>query len=67
MTIEELNEYFNTVSLPNDIQLTIDMHIFDLPQFLKANLAALERWKRDVEKCPSYLRLINLKKALESQ
>ncbi|KKX49668.1 MULTISPECIES: DUF6965 family protein [Sphingobacterium] len=67
MTIEELKEYFNTVSLPNEIQITVDMHIFDLPKFLQANLAALDRWNRELEKCPSYVRLINLKKAIENQ
>ena len=67
MTIEELKEYFNTVSLPNEIKITVDMHIFDTPKFLQANLAALERWNRELEKCPSYLRLINLKNALENQ
>ena len=67
MTIEELKEYFNTVSLPNEIQITVDMHIFDLPKFLQANLAALDRWNRELEKCPSYVRSINLKKAIENQ
>lgn len=67
MTIEELKEYFDSASLPDEIQITVDMHIFDMPKFLQANIAALERRNKELEKCPSYHRLINLKKALESQ
>lgn len=67
MTIEELKDYFDAASLPSEIQITVDMHIFDLPKFLQANLAALERWNRELEKCPSYLRLMNLKEAIEKQ
>ncbi|UIR57262.1 hypothetical protein LZQ00_05460 [Sphingobacterium sp. SRCM116780] len=67
MTIEELKEYFDSVSLPNEIQITIDMHVFDMPKFIQSNLAALERWTKEKEKCPSYLRLMNLKDALEKQ
>ncbi|MEJ5089785.1 hypothetical protein GEO21_07030 [Sphingobacterium faecium] len=67
MTIEELKDYFDVASLPEEIQITVDMHIFDMPKFLQANIAALERWNKELEKCPSYHRLINLKKALENQ
>lgn len=67
MTIEEFKDYFQTATLPTEAQITVDMHIFDVPKFIQSNLAALERWTKDLEKCPSYVRLMNFKLFLESQ
>lgn len=66
MTIEEFKAYFETVSLPTEAQITIDMHIFDVPKFIQSNIAALERWTKDLDKCPSYSRLLNFKIFLDN-
>ena len=66
LSTEDLKEYFSSVQIPKQIKIAADMEVIDSDLFIQASFDAIQRWTKDLDKCPSYLRLLKLKEALES-
>ncbi|MBP3942862.1 hypothetical protein J5U18_04670 [Sphingobacteriaceae bacterium WQ 2009] len=64
MTIEELKAELTNKSYPEEVRIAVDMVVTNVPHFLSASFAAAERWTKDLEKCPAWLRLQKFKEAV---
>ncbi|TYR37448.1 hypothetical protein FXV77_05435 [Sphingobacterium phlebotomi] len=67
MSIEELKSALLGKEFPDVVELQSHQRVLDVPQFLKTQFIEVENWKKDLEKCPAYLRLIAFYKAVSSQ
>lgn len=58
MTVEDLkNELFGR-TFPNEVRIGADQIVFDVEKFLKIQFIECEQCKKDIEKCPAYVRLM---------
>ncbi len=60
MTIEQLEEFFDTHPVPPDTMLNPATRIEDPKKFLEVNFDVVREWKGDPNKCPSYWHLCDL-------
>ncbi|WP_293954932.1 MULTISPECIES: DUF6965 family protein [unclassified Sphingobacterium] len=67
MTPEELQEYFRSKDLPDTLEIQQDMQVFDVQRFLSTSFIHVSLWKKDLSKCPSWIRLLKFKDALETK
>ncbi len=67
MTLEELKQLFESQDLPTEIRIAPHMYVTNVKEFLRVSFNACESWKKELNKCPSYLMLIKLKEALENK
>lgn len=67
MTPEELKQYFESIDLPKSMEIQQDMHVFDVERFISTSFIHVELWKKDISKCPSWIRLLKFKDALENK
>ncbi len=65
MTIDELKADLANRQFPGEVRIAVDMVVTDVPFFLSASFAAAERWTKDLEKCPAWIRLIHFKEAID--
>lgn len=65
MTPTELKQYFDSVELPESIEIQEDMVVTNVQKFLTTSFIHVSLWKKDLQKCPSWIRLLKLKDALE--
>jgi hypothetical protein len=66
MTPEELQEYFQSRDLPQSLEIQQDMQVFDVERFISTSFIHVGLWKKDLSKCPSWVRLLKFKEALEN-
>ncbi|MDM1292975.1 hypothetical protein HX021_01530 [Sphingobacterium sp. N143] len=66
MTPEELQQYFQSMDLPDSIQIQQDMQVIDVQRFISTSFIHVGLWKKDLSKCPSWIRLLKLKDTLEN-
>ncbi|WP_409590513.1 DUF6965 family protein [Sphingobacterium sp.] len=67
ISLEELKQYFESQDLPTEIRIAPHMYVTNVAGFLRVSINACESWKKEIERCPSYLMLIKLKEALEKR
>ncbi|MGJ1420430.1 DUF6965 family protein [Sphingobacterium spiritivorum] len=65
ISLEELKQYFDSQDLPVEIRIAPHMYVTNINEFLRVSFNACESWKKELDKCPSYLMLIKFKEALE--
>lgn len=58
MTLDELKEALLNKDLPNNVKISADAVVVDVETFLRVQFIACDNWKKDIEKCPSYVRLV---------
>jgi len=66
MTPEELQQYFQSRELPKSLEIQQDMQVFDVERFISTSFIHVGLWKKDLSKCPSWVRLLKFKEALEN-
>lgn len=67
MTVEDLkNELFGR-TFPDKVQINPDQIVVDVEQFLKVQFIECENWKKDIEKCPAYVRLMRFYDSVNKQ
>jgi len=67
MTPEELQHYFQSKDLPETLEIQQDMQVFDVQRFLSTSFIHVSLWQKDLSKCPSWIRLLKFKDALEAK
>lgn len=65
LTIEELKNELLERSFPERIEISQEQIVVDVHTFLKIQFIEVEAWKKDLEKCPAYLRLIKFREAVK--
>lgn len=66
MSVEELKAKLLGKSYPETVQISVDQKVIDVDLFLKVAFIEVEKWQKDIEKCPGYVRLIKFMEATES-
>ncbi|TDS07518.1 DUF6965 family protein [Sphingobacterium paludis] len=64
MTIDELKQALLGRSFPKDVVISPDQVVFDAELFLRTQFIMVDAWKKDLEKCPAYIRLLRFKDAI---
>lgn len=67
MTPEELKQYFESIDLPHTLEIQQDMQIIDVQRFISTSFIHVGLWKKDLNKCPAWIRLLKFKAALENK
>lgn len=65
ITIEELKNELLGKSFPERVEISQEQVVVDVDTFLKIQFIEVEAWKKDLEKCPAYLRLIKFRDAVK--
>lgn len=60
MSIQELEDFFNTHTVPPGTKLNEASIIDDPVKYLEVNISVLKGWPGDLTKCPSYWHLCDL-------
>lgn len=63
MTIEELKNSLLGKTYPDQVQISVDQLVTNPERFLTVQFADLERWTKDLEKSPAYVRLVKFLEA----
>lgn len=58
MTVEELKAALLGKEYPDNIRIAPHMVVLNAANFLQVQFLECELWKKDIEKCPAYLRLV---------
>lgn len=64
-TIEEIKNELLGKSFPERVEISQEQVVVDVDTFLKIQFIEIEAWKKDLEKCPAYLRLIKFRDAVK--
>lgn len=64
MTAEELKQDLLGKSYPEQLQISEDQIVIDIPLFLRIQFIEVDKWQKDITKCPGYVRLMKFKAAL---
>lgn len=64
MTVEDLKNELYGKTFPERVQIGPDQVVLDVEKFLKIQFIECEQWKRDIEKCPAYVRLMRFYEAV---
>lgn len=67
MTLEELKNKLQGKQFPNNVQIHPDTIVVDSETFLRVQFIACDNWKKDIEKCPAYIRLVRFYEATKEQ
>ena len=60
MSIQELEDFFRTHSVPQGTKLNAATTITEPDKYVKVNLDVVREWTQDLNKCPSYWHLCQL-------
>lgn len=58
MTVEDLKSALEGKTFPDVVNIGDHQIVSDVDKFLKVQFIELEQWKRNIEKCPAYVRLM---------
>lgn len=64
MTKEELKQELLGKTFPERVQIGPDQVVVDVPLFLRIQFIELDKWTKDITKCPAYVRLVRFKEAV---
>ena len=64
MTIDELKQALSGRSFPPEVMISPDQVVFDAELFLRTQFIMVDAWKKDIEKCPAYIRLVRFNDAI---
>jgi len=67
MTIEELQNALLNQTYPEKVQINSSSVVSDVKKFLSIQFAECERWPKELEKCPAYLRLLQFHEATKNK
>lgn len=65
ISIEELKSELLGKPFPERVEISQEQTVVDVETFLKIQFIEVEAWKKDLEKCPAYLRLIKFREAVK--
>ncbi|WKK60034.1 MULTISPECIES: hypothetical protein [unclassified Sphingobacterium] len=63
MTLAELRAALLGKSFPESVQINSSSTVTESGKFLAIQFADCERWTRELEKCPAYIRLVQFYEA----
>lgn len=63
MTVLELKEALQGKEFTEPVELAPHMVVKDVEQFLRIQFIEVDLWKKEITKCPAYLRLVNFYEA----
>lgn len=66
MTVEELKEALQGKQFTAPVELAPHAIVQDVEQFLRIQFIEVDLWKKDITKCPAYLRLVKFYKAVKN-
>ena len=64
MTKEELQQELIDKSYPEKVQISEDQIVVDIPLFLRIQFIELDKWQKDITKCPAYVRLMKFRETI---
>lgn len=64
MTKEELKQNLSGKTFPESVQIGPDQVVVDVPLFLRIQFIELDKWTKDITKCPAYVRLMRFMDAI---
>lgn len=67
MTVEELKRELSGRSFPERVTISPDQVVFDVELFLRIQFIIIDAWKKDIQKCPAYVRLMRFRDALANE
>lgn len=65
MTVLELKEALQGKEFTEPVKLGAHMTVTNVETFLRIQFIECEQWKKDIEKCPAYLRLVKFYEAVK--
>ncbi|EFK57047.1 DUF6965 family protein [Sphingobacterium spiritivorum] len=66
LEIRELKTYFESHEIPYEIMLPKNVHIRDVKGFINVCFEYIEDWGVELEKCPLWIKLLEIKMILDS-
>lgn len=63
MTVEELKEALQGKQFSAPVTIAPHQVVTDIKQFLRIQFIEVDLWKKDITKCPAYLRLVSFYEA----
>jgi len=67
MTVEDLRNELYGRTFPKEVQINPDQAVVDVELFLHVQFLACDNWKKDITKCPSYVRLVRFWEAVSKE
>lgn len=64
MTVEDLKNELYGRTFPERVQINPDQIVVDVEKFLHVQFIECDNWKKDIEKCPAYVRLARFYEAV---
>ena len=65
VSLETLKTELLGRDFPERVEISEDQIVIDVQTFLRIQFLVAEAWKKDLEKCPSYLRLLKFREAVQ--
>lgn len=66
MTKEELKEELYSKTYPEQVRISVDQLVSDVPKFLRVSFIEVDKWSKELDKCPAWVRLLKFKEAVSS-
>lgn len=66
MTIDELKAELLGRSYPERVAISEDQVVFDTALFLEIQFIEVDNWRKDIGKCPAYVRLMRFRQAVNA-
>jgi len=63
MTVEELKQALQGKQFNAPVTIAPHQVVTDIEQFLRIQFIEVDLWKKDITKCPAYLRLVSFYEA----
>lgn len=64
MTKEELKEELYSKTYPEEVRISVDQLVVDVPKFLNVAFIEVDKWTKELDKCPAWVRLMKFKEAV---
>lgn len=65
MTVEELKSALLDKEFPSPVQIDEHQIVLEPTKFLRIQFTEIDNWKRDLIKCPAYVRLLSFYEAVK--
>lgn len=66
MTVQELKEALQGKQFTAPVELAPHEVVQDVEQFLRIQFIEVDLWKKEITKCPAYLRLVKFYEAVKN-
>lgn len=67
MTVEDLRNELYGRTFPKEVQINPDQIVVDIELFLRIQFIECDNWKKDITKCPAYVRLVRFWEAVSKE